>query len=151
MEFTYQCDACGHVYGVSKLDESLHLLSPSMNCPRSVDRLDHPAYGKSCPGHIEVVTLDITEQMIYQQVSAQDLFLATRGRGFPPERKCSPEALREALLGGTVVALDLDECDSDEDRSMIHRLAVENGTGIMTTIHFAMSIQGATIFKITQG
>lgn len=137
MSLAYQCSECGSSYQVSRMDEELHLLLVVMPCPESC-----------CSGNVRVV--DEPDGKLPKKTTAKILFEACMGKGFPADRKCSPEALRDLLVGGFITSLDLYEINADQDRSIIKSMSVGIRDGKSCTIHFAMSNLGATIYKVIQ-
>lgn len=76
---------------------------------------------------------------------ALEIYRRSMGLGEEEERKASPTSLRKLLLGRKVVAAAL-EVSTDPNRSFITTLTMDSGA----VLHFAASVRGATIFKVTQ-
>ena len=136
----YSC-TCGNSYTINKKDEDLHLLSLRMACPNN-----------KCDGEgLEIQNEDHGVRGVHR--SASELFALTLGRGTPEERQCSPEALRELLVGGQIKELDVEASSADPNRSLISKMRVgidfgqEPSKSVM--VYFAMSSRGATIYKVT--
>lgn len=138
MYLNYQCSECGSSYSVPRIDDHLHLLMVVMPCPQGC-----------CSGDVKIVD-DIEGINLRANTTAKILFEACMGKGFPAERKCSPEALNDLLVGGFITSLDLEEVSVDQDRSIIKSMSVGIRDGKNYTIHFAMSNLGATIYKVIQ-
>lgn len=136
MHLFYECSECGAAYRISRLDDDLHLLMVVMSCPESC-----------CSGDIKVV--DSTSGT-FKQVTAKIMYEAAMGKGFPAERKCSPESLRELLVGAFITYVDVEDVKVDQDRSIISSMSVGVRDGKSYTVHFAMSSHGATIYKVIQ-
>jgi hypothetical protein len=136
MYLSYECVECGSSYRVSKMDDELHLLMVVMSCPESC-----------CSGEVRIVEDPASEP---KRTTAKILFEACMGKGFPAERKCSPEALRELLVGAFITYVDVEDVKVDQDRSIIQSMSVGVRDGKSYTVHFAMSNNGATIYKVIQ-
>lgn len=128
----YRCETCQLSYAVDRSDADLHVLTVKMTCPTD-----------ECAGTMELVVGQAPHR--FSTISAKDLFAASRGRGLPKEKRCSPEALGPILLGKKIVGMEMEKVG--DDRSVIDSLTVEGGK----TIHFATSTRGATIYKVTEG
>jgi len=133
MFIKYECDVCGLSYEVSRLDKELHLLSIRMPCP-----------GFECDGGVQVVN-ETSEPP--KKLTSRVLYEACMGRGFPEERRCSPEVLENLLVNSYITSVKLRSVEVDEDRSIIESMTVDNGE-LRLTIHFAMSNHGATVYKV---
>jgi hypothetical protein len=133
MVILYECDQCGLAYSVSRLDEELNLLTLRMACP-----------GFECDGGVQVVN-EAAEPP--KQMTARVLYEACMGRGFPEERHCSPEVLKNLLVNSYITDVDLKDVPADDDRSIIETMTVDTGSMVLT-IHFAMSNHGATVYKV---
>lgn len=133
MFIKYECDVCGMSYDVSRMDKDLHLLSIRMPCP-----------GFECTGGVQVVN-DTAEPP--KRLTAKILYEACMGRGFPEERRCSPEVLENLLVNSYITSVKLKGVDVDEDRSIIESMTVDH-EDLKITIHFAMSNHGATVYKV---
>ena len=133
----YACP-CGAAFKVSKTDEDLHLLSLRMRCP-----------DESCVrGMFEIQDNDDDGVLI----TAKELFALCSGRGTPKERQCSPERLRELLVGGHIKELEVEASSADPNRSLVSKMLVGIDFGDPSkavVVHFAMSSKGATIYKVT--
>lgn len=136
----YNCK-CGEAFGVPKIDENLHLLSLVMRCPDS-----------SCSDKLRVCDAAKVYKG-WKDLSAEDLFAACSGVGLPPEQQCSPVDLEMLLLGGIINAMELESSGSNPKRSIISNMVVgidpckEDSRAVK--VHFAMSVHGATIYKVT--
>jgi len=133
----YSC-TCGMAFRITKADPDVGLLSLKMNCP-----------GIDCSKEIQIIDAEEASELDLQSLPAKALYVACMGRGFPEERCCSPEALKRLLVGGLISDIDLAPCSADEDRSIISSIQVDSMHGIHL-IHFAVSTQGATIYKVTE-
>ena len=127
----YKCDSGDFACRVPKTDERLELLSLKMRCPQ-------------CDSYIQTVEMMGGAKLM----SAEELFSASMGRGMPEEQLCSPERLKGLLMNGTIADVDLLPSEADSNRSIINRMRVETINGPDLTAYFAMSTQGATIFRV---
>ena len=134
MSSLFFCPECEHGYRIPNTDPDRHLLSITMPCPT-----------QGCDSRVEYC--DPKELKKSQTMSARILYEACMGRGFPHERKCSPEHLVMLMVGGEVTDISL--CSAGENRSLIESLTVRKND-VEHKIHFAMSVKGATIYKTEQ-
>jgi hypothetical protein len=133
MFIRYECDTCGLAYEVSRTDRDLHLLSIIMPCPSF-----------ECGGGILVVNETATTP---KRLTSKILYEACMGRGFPEERRCSPEVLEKLLVGSGITSVKLKAVGADEDRSIIESMTIRH-EDLKFTLHFAMSNHGATVYKV---
>lgn len=138
--FVFYACLCGRAYKVSKTDADLHLLALRMRCPN-----------ESCTG--DGLEIQDNNDAGGASSTAKDLFALSSGRGDAKERLCSPADLETLLLGGTISTMGLEPSSADPDRSIIDNMVVgfdlgtEKSRAVM--VHFAMSVHGATIYKVT--
>jgi hypothetical protein len=139
MRITYTCSCKKkNSYDIPKTDPDLGLLSFRMRCPES-----------DCPKDDGVVQLANSDKnKANKSFSAQEFYKACMGGGFQEERTCSPNTLRALMVGSTILEIDVKE-SPNPDRSIINSIKISKGD-VVQTVHFSISTNGATIYKVTK-
>src|SRR6185436_8776833 len=131
----HRCSKCERSFFVKNKDPNLHLLKKSMRCPNYI----------RCNGHIIRKSWNNAGEIRnWKWVSAIELYQASAGIGLESERNCSPDTIRELLLGRRIVSTEILEA-GDPKKSILLSITLDNGKAI----HLASSTKGAIVYKTT--
>jgi hypothetical protein len=140
----YLCETDGTVYVISDADPDVNLLPAVAYCPGGCGKKLHagktPAGASPSTEPIGLKKIVLTAQQFYQ---------ACMGLGLPDQRVANVERVRVLLSGAEITNLKVSQSINSE-RTLIDEMTVKTTDKRVLTFHFAQSVQGALIYKITE-
>jgi hypothetical protein len=106
----------------------------------------YPCPRSACEGKMvltDTIASTDLENLEFHSLNAVEAFQALNGMGLPPERACNAEKVGEAMRGGTIVAMELQDL-SGFNRTVLYSLTLDNGI----RIYFGSSPEGAVVYRI---